>query len=428
MNLRQITGFLIIYLMLGYSIGGLCANAVPLNNSGILNESITNNNFTYNRTINKNITVAENTTINTNESNPLNYSAYPLNCPKWDDYKNKHPSPIQNFGDYLDDLKIYVANFTTIDDYNIQQSKMKYDNNSGYFSGNPTYGDYDYRYMPTSELNNAYVAGSIAKSRISLPDALSSELHAQYTVASVILGIMSGICGVCSAVAGLLTAGTAGGASPILVVFVAITASIVVTTVAISTCLGVVTQRSAGITVERGKMDNRLYLMNAELMYRASLPKQDTQTEVTAINTTPLVVVNKTNTTFNDSYNAEIPDNITEECATTTNTTNRTEEPSGGNVYGVNDVPPSQKPIPGDVKVIDSGTYMDQVGDIDISGFPQKPPKPHPKWYQFWLWIDYGFKCTEWAVNVVAWGFKHIDSLNNVISLCKEIQSESNNC
>jgi hypothetical protein len=168
--------------------------------------------------------------------------------------------------------------------------------------------------------------------------------------------------------------------------------------------------------------------MNAELMYRASLPKQDTQTEVTATNTTPFVVVNKTNTTFNDSYNAEISNNITEECATTTDTTNRTEESAGENVYGVNDVPPSQKPISGDVKVAGSGTYMDQVGDIDISGFPQKPPKPHPKWYQFWMWIDYGFKCTEWAGNVVAWGFKHIDSLNNMMSLSKEIQSESKNC
>nr|WP_319374306.1 hypothetical protein [uncultured Methanobacterium sp.] len=457
MNLRPVIGSLIICLMLQYSIGGLYANATFLNDSGVSNNSIVvPENTTVNADsgmLNNIVASPENTTVKT-------YTAYPLNCPKWDDYKDKHPSPIQNFGDYLDDLENYVKNFDTVDDENIQQSKANYENNSGYFSENPVCGDYDYRYMPTSELNEAYAAASVAKSRISLPDALSTKLQAQYTVASVILGALSGICGVCSAVAAIATAGTAGGASPVLVVFAVITGLITATTIAIGICSAVVANRSAGITVEKGKIDTRLAIMNAELTYRASLPKDNTTSLKTRVNVseneslstdsfrglslttnglsltnglpliiTPSVAVNKTNSTdLNNTTNSSKNNETPEKYAETTNTINTTGKAGGENVYGVNDVSPTSEPIPGDITVSGSGTFMDNIGDIDISGFPEKPQKPHPKWYQFWLWIDYGFKCTAWAGHVLAWGFGHMDSLNNVISLCNDIQSEIKYC
>lgn len=411
--------------MVEYSIGGLCAGNLSVNDSGVLNKSTAKN-----ITPDKNITVSEKTT---NQSGPINYSAYPLNCPKWDDYKSLHTSPIRNFGDYLFDLKNYVSNYTAMDDYNIQKSKENYENNSGYFSGNPTYGDYDYRYMPTSELNKAYFAGYVAKSRITLPDALSTKLQAQYTMASVVLGTLSGICGVCSAVAGLLTAGTAGGASPILVVFTVFTGVIVATTIAVGTCSAVVAHRSASITVEKSKIDNRLYLMNAELMYRATLPNQENP--VTSANN-PAAVENNTslhesnnttlnNTTVTNETAQNITDVVEEEI---TDNTNNTEDVPAGNVYGVNDVPPSQKPVPGDLKVNSSGTFMDEIDDVDISGFPEKPVKPKAKWYQFGVWIKYGFKYVEWTGNVTSWGFKHMDSMNTMVSLSKKIQTESKNC
>jgi hypothetical protein len=425
--------------MLQYSIVGLYANAAALNNSGVSNNSIV---VPENKTIkadsgilNDSIALPENTTAKS-------YLVYPLNCPKWDDYKDKHPSPIQNFGDYLDDLEKYVKDFETIDDQNIQQSKADYENKSGYFSGNPISGDYDYRYMPTSELNEAYAAASIAKSRISLPDALSTKLQAQYTIASVILGALSGICGVCSAVAAILTAGTAGGASPVLIVFAVITSLIVATTIAIGVCSAVVANRSAGITVEKGKIDTRLAVMNAELTYRASLPKDNTismkapakKAENGSFTTNTFVgpsLANITHSTVdrnitnvtNSSQNNETP-----EYAKLTNNTINNQTEVQGNVQGVNDVSPSQEPIPGDVAVFGSGTFMDQVGNIELSGFPEKPPEPHPKWYQFWKWIEYGFKCVKWAGDVISWGFSHMDSLNNVIGLCKDIQSESKYC
>lgn len=452
MKLRPVIGSLIICLMLQYSMCGLYANAVSLNNSEVSNNSIVvPENITKQADsgiLNNQIALNENTTGKT-------YTTYPLNCPKWDDYKDKHPSPIQNFGDYLDDLEKYVTSFDTIDDSNIKQSKDNYANNSGYFSGNPVGGDYDYRYMPTSELNEAYAAASIAKSRISLPDALSSKLQAQYTVASVILGAVSGICGVCSAVAGILTAGTAGGASPVLIVFAVLTGIVVATTIAIGICSAVVANRSAGITVEKGKIDTRLAVMNAELTYRATLPQGNATSEKSKVNTEnsksmkthlmsslSLISINSplSNETNIDPNTQNITANNTTNSSQCNETMNNTSEygptdamtnstPVGtGNVLGVNDVTPSQDPIPGDVKVTGSGTFMDKIGDIDISGFPEKPAKPHPKWYQFWLWIDYGVKCVAWAGDAVSWGFAHMNSLNDLISLCKDIQNEGKYC
>lgn len=139
-----------------------------------------------------------------------------------DDYKDKHPSPITNFGDYWNDLEVYVNDFSTIDDYNIQLSKDNYKNNSGYFSGNPITSDMDYRYMPTNKLNEAYSSASLAKSRIPIPNSLSSSLQATYTIAAVVLGATSGICGVITTICGISTASSSGATSPLLIISIII--------------------------------------------------------------------------------------------------------------------------------------------------------------------------------------------------------------
>lgn len=438
MNKRSIIGILMIFLLLQYSFGGLYASGVSINNSGMNNSIAISNNTT--------IKIINDTSLNILNSTTSNYQTYPLNCPNWDSYKNKHLSPITNFVDYRDDLNTYVKSFINTDNYNIQKSKANYENKSGYFSGNPICGDVDYRYMSTSELNEAHSSASIAKSRIIIANSLSTSLQATYTIAAVVLGAASGICGICTTIAGVLTASTAGAISPILVVFIVITGMVVATTIAIGVCTGVVADASSDINVEQGKIDNRLTIMNAELTYRSTLPQNS------KLMATPLVVLNKTNNTQNASENNQTQNNNTTNLNTTTNlnittnlnsitdfntttgfnnttvpnnTTNTTNTTiSEGNVYGVNDVQPSNEPIPSNVSFKRSGTYMDMIYGIDLSSFPQEPSKPHPKWYQFWLWVDYGFKYTAWSFDVVGWGLSHLDSLNNLISICEHIQSD----
>ena len=104
MKLRPAMGILIICLMLQYSVGGLCANAVILNDSGMVNNSIT-------VPENKTIKMLNTTALKVVNNTTSNYKPYPLNCPNWEDYKDKHPSPITNFGDYWNDLKTYVTNY-----------------------------------------------------------------------------------------------------------------------------------------------------------------------------------------------------------------------------------------------------------------------------------------------------------------------------
>jgi hypothetical protein len=440
MKLRPVMGILIICLMLQYSIGGLCANAVSLNDSGMANNSITGSENTTIKMLNA-------TTVNIVNNTTSNYEAYPLNCPYWDNYKDKHLSLITNFGDYWDDLKEYVTNFSAIDDYNIQLSKNNYENNSGYFSGNPISGDMDYRYMPTSKLNEAYSSASVAKSRISIPNSLSTRLQATYTIAAVVLGAASGICGVLTSICGIATASTSGATSPILVVCIVITGMVVATTIAVGICTAVIASSSSGINVESGKIDNRLVIMNAELTYRSTLPHNST----TTLMGTPSIVINKTNNTCNVSENNKTLNNNTTNLNTTTNmsslfnlnsttilksttlrnsttkdnkTNNTNTTNLEGNVIGINDVPPSTEPIPDEVTFNRTGTFMDKVYDIDMSGFPQKPSKPHPRWYEFWLWAEYGINYLAWCGKVVGWGFSHLDSLNKLYSLCKGIQSD----
>ncbi len=438
MKLRPVMGLLIICLMLQYSIGGLCVNAVSLNDSGIANNSIT---------VPENITIkmSNATTVNVVNNTTSNYEAYPLNCPKWDDYNGKEISPITDFGDYWDDLKKYVKSFSATDDYNIQLSKANYDNNSGYFSGNPIFGDMDYRYMPTSKLNEAYSSASVAKSRISIPNSLSTNLQATYTIVAVILAAASGICGILTTICGIATASTSGATSPILVICIIISGMVVVTTIAIGICTSVIATRSSGINVEAGKIDNRLAIMNAELTYRSTLPQNNT-----TLMGAPSVVINKTNNTCNVSennktltnnttnlnttnnmssiinVNSTVLKSITERNSTTNNNkTNNTNTTNlKGNVIGINDVKPSTQPIPDDVTFNRSGTFMDMVYDIDMSGFPQEPSKPNPRWYEFWLWAEYGIDYLAWCGKVVGWGFSHIDSLNKLYSLCENIQSD----
>ena len=439
MKLRPVIGILIICLMLQYSFGGLCANAVSVNDSGMVNNTITVSENTTIKMLNATVNIVNNTTSN--------YEAYPLNCPKWDNYKDKHLSPITNFGDYWDDLKDYVTNFNAIDDYNIQLSKNNYENNSGYFSGNPISGDMDYRYMPTSKLNEAYCTASVAKSRISIPNSLSTSLQATYTIAAVVLGAASGICGILTTICGIATASTSGATSPVLVICIIITGMVVATTIAIGICTAVIASSSSGINVESGKIDNRLAIMNAELTYRSTLPQNSTK----ALMVAPSMVINKTNNTCNVSENNKTLNNNTTNLNTTTkmssfinlnsttilksttwrnsttnnNKTNNTNTTNlQGNVIGINDVPPSTEPIPGDVTFNRSGTFMDKVYDIDMSGFPQEPSKPHPRWYEFWLWAEYGINYLAWCGKVVGWGFSHLDSLNTLYSLCEGIQSD----
>lgn len=436
MKVRPIIGILIICLMLQYSISGLCANTVLLNNSQGVNNSVT---VSENTTVNKLNATAKTTVNNTTVNNTTsNYIAYPLNCPKWDDYKDEYPSPITNFWNYWKDLEGYVKNYNSIDDQNIQVSKANYENNTGYFSGNPIGGDIDYRYMPTSELNKAYSSASLAKSRISIPNSLSTSLQSTYTIAAVVLGAASGICGIITTIAGVATATTAGAFSPVLIVCLVVTGMIVGTTIAIGTCTGVVATSSSGINVESGKMDNRLISMNAELTYRSTMPTNCS----TSLTTTKLAVLNKTNNTNNDSEN-KTRDNTTNNIinnlnsstsfknsalpnSTANNKTNNTNATNTGNMIGVNDVPPLTEPIPSDVTSARSGTYMDEIYDIDMSGFPQEPSKPHPKWYEFWKWIEYGANYLGWTGKVIGWGFDHYDSITKLTNLCKNIQADSN--
>lgn len=428
---------LIICLMLQYSFGGLCVNAVLLNDSG-KNNSITIPENTTTKMINATtMNVVNNTTVNNTTSN---YMAYPLTCPNWNDYKNRYPSPITNFWVYWKDLEKYVKSYSNTDDYNIQVSKANYENNSGYYSGNFISGDMDYRYMPTSKLNEAYSSASLAKSRITIPNSLSTSLQAAYTIAAVVLGAASGICGIITTIAGVVTASTAGTFSPVLIACLVLTGAIVATTIAIGICTGVVAASSSGINVESGKIENRLAIMNAELAYRSTMPTMNNMTAKAAAS----VVINKTNSTCNASNNRTLNNNTTVPNSTAnmsiilnsstilentadqnSSTNNKTNTTCPGNIIGINDVLPSTKPIPNDVSSYSSGTYIDQIYDIDMSGFPQEPSKPHPKWYQFWLWAEYGFKYLGWCGEVVGWGFNHFNSLTKLTSLCKNIQSES---
>ena len=283
MKLRSAISVLLVCLFLTYNIGGLYASGVPLNNSGIMNNSMVQEN--------KTIDLVNNTSLNANNAS-LNYEHYSFDSPNWDNFKDLHVSPITNFVDYRKSLITYVSGFTSTDDNNVKQSVSNYNNNSGYFSGNPQHGDIDYRYMPTSELNEAYGAASVAKSRIAIPDSLSSNLQAQYTIGSVILGALSGIFGILSGIFAIVTAGTAGGASPVLITLVVITSLITSTTIAIGVCTAVIAQSSSGIGVQKGKIDNRLTLMNAELTYRSTLPMGNTMS-------TQSLVINNTNNTLN---------------------------------------------------------------------------------------------------------------------------------
>ena len=267
MNVRPVIGVLMVFLLLQSSFGGFYASGLSSNSSGAIDNNIT---LQGNTTTNLGNSLSLNF-VNVTNTTSSDYEAYPMNCPKWDDYKNKHPSPITNFGDYRDDLEGFVKNFTSTDDYNLQQSKANYENKSGYFSGNPSVSDLDYRYMTTSELNNAYNSASLAKSRILIPNSLSTSLQATYTIAAVVLGAASGICGICTTVAGVLTATTAGTMSPVLIVCIAVTSIVVATTIAIGTCTGIIATSSSDINVEQSKIDSRMTIMNAELMYRSSI-------------------------------------------------------------------------------------------------------------------------------------------------------------
>ena len=132
------------------------------------------------------------------------------------------------------------------------------------------------------------------------------------------------------------------------------------------------------------------------------------------------IALNNTADQVNNTTNAT---GIEDQVNNTTNATNTTNLDK--NVYRVNDVLPSSEPIPGDVNLTGSGTYMDGLFDIDMSGVPEEPQKPHPKWYQFWQWIDYGFKYVKWCCDVTGWGFNHLGSMNKLSSICKHIISDS---
>jgi hypothetical protein len=431
MKLRPAIGILIVCLMLQYSIGGLCSSAVFTNHSEMANDSITSPKNTT-------IDMLNATNLNIVNSTYSLYKTYPLTCPKWDDYKNDYPSPITNFGNYWDSLKDYVKSFTDTDEYNIQVSKANYQNNSGYFSGNPISGDIDYRYMPTSKLNEAYSTASVAKSRISIPNSESTSLQATYTIVAVVLGAVSGICGILTTVVSVATATTAGTISPLLAVCLVITGLVVATTVAIGVCTSLIARSSSGINVEAGKIDSRLSIMNAELTYRSTLPQNNTKASVAQS------VINKTNNTANASEDNKTINNNTTDLNITNNTknilinklnntkknnkTNITNNTNATNiecnVIGINDVAPSNKPIPDAVTSNRSGTFLDKIYDIDISSFPQEPTKPHPRWYEFWLWIDYGANYLAWCGKVVGWGFSHFDSLTKVAGLCEDILSD----
>jgi len=436
MNIRHIMGILIICLMLQYSMGGLCATTILSNDSQGVNNGITVSENTTRNMINA-------TAANTVNNTTSNYIKYPLNCPKWDDYKDAYVSPITSFREYWSDLKKYVINFQNTDDYNVGVSKAKYDNNTGYFSGNPIGGDIDYRYMPTSELNEAYTSASIAKSRIALPNSLSTSLQATYTIVAIVLGIVSGILSVITTVAGILTAASGGGASPILIACVTLTSLVVATTIAIGTCTGIITRTSSGINEENAKIDTRLIMMNAELTYRSTLPVKCganmTNTTIAASNVTNVTGNNsELNKTLNNTTKLNTSTDINLNSLTTlkkgtkqssavkSNQTNAKNTTQSTNIIGLNDVPPSTEPIPGNVTTTRSGTYLDEIYNIDVSGLPQEPSKPHPKWYQFWKWIEYGAQYVEWTGKVMAWGFNHMETFKTVIGMSKHIIADSN--
>ncbi|ADZ09642.1 hypothetical protein Metbo_1402 [Methanobacterium lacus] len=440
MKIRPIMGILIICLMLQYSMGGLCANAVLLNDSQGVNNSVT---VSENTTANKLNATAKTTDNNTTVNNTTsNYNKYPLNCPKWEDYKDKYSSPITSFKHYLSDLEELVKNFKQIDDNNVALSKANYENNTGYFSGNPVSGDTDYRYMPTSELNEAYGAASLAKSRITIANSLSTSLQSLYTIISIVLGIVSGILGVITAIAGAITAASGGGASPFLIVCITFTAILVATTIAIGTCTVVMTLTSSGINEESSKIENRLVMMNAELIYRATLPVKCTENlasaNATVLNHTNMTdnssTVNQTfnnttvlNTSINMSLNLQnlTVSNGTKQNNTNSSKTNSTNGTVSKNIIGINDVSPSTAPIPGNVTSTRSGTYLDEIYNVDLSGLPQEPSKPHPKWYQFWKWIEYGAQYVGWIAKVAVWGINHTETFNIIIGMSNHIIDDS---
>ncbi len=443
MNLRPIVGILIICLMLQYSMGGLCVNAVFFNDSQKVDNSIT---VSENTTANMLNATAANKVNNTTTVNNTtsNYIKYPLNCPKWDDYKDKYVSALTSFSNYWNDLKDYVINFLNTDDYNVGVSKANYENNTGYFSGNPISGDTDYRYMPTNELNEAYSSASLAKSRIAIPNSLSTSLQATYTIVAIVLGIISGILSIFTALAGVLTASSGGGASPLLIVCLTLTGLVVATTIAIGICTGVITRTSSGINEEYAKIDSRLIMMNAELIYRSTLP---VKYNANIANTTR-TAHNNTNVTGNNSEINKTLNNTTKLNTSTylyinlddvtvlnkgkdhnttrnSNKTNATNVTTSKNIIGINNVPPSTEPIPVNVTTTRSGTYLDEIYNVDVSGLPQEPSKPYPRWYEFWKWIEYGAQYLEWTGKVVGWGFKHLETFKTVIGMCNHIMADS---
>ncbi|UTB32484.1 MAG: hypothetical protein NKF70_13500 [Methanobacterium sp. ERen5] len=431
MNVRPIIGILIICLMLQYSMGGLCANVVLLNDS---------------QSVNNSGTVSENTTPNklnaTAAITTSNYNKYPLNCPKWDDYKDKYVSLITSFRQYLSDLKEYVTNYQQIDDCNVALSKANYENNTGYYSGSPVGGDIDYRYMPTSELNEAYLSASLAKSRITIANSLSTNILSTYTIITIVLGIASAILSIVSTIIGAVTAATGGGTSPFLVVCITLTGLVVAATIGVGTCTGLMTTASSGINEQSSKIESRLISMNAELIYRATLPVKCnsnlTNATVAVFNQTNMTnnssEINKTlNNTTNLGTNADMSinlQNLTDSNGTKQNTTNSTNTNATNgteskNIIGVNDVSPSTAPIPGNVTSARSGTYLDEIYNVDLSGFPQEPSKPHPKWWQFWKWIEYGVQYARWIANVAVWGMNHTEIFKTILSMSNRIIADS---
>lgn len=417
--------------MLQYSMGGLCANVVLLNDS---------------QSVNNSGTVSENTTPNklnaTAAITTSNYNKYPLNCPKWDDYKDKYVSLITSFRQYLSDLKEYVTNYQQIDDCNVALSKANYENNTGYYSGSPVGGDIDYRYMPTSELNEAYLSASLAKSRITIANSLSTNILSTYTIITIVLGIASAILSIVSTIIGAVTAATGGGTSPFLVVCITLTGLVVAATIGVGTCTGLMTTASSGINEQSSKIESRLISMNAELIYRATLPVKCnsnlTNATVAVFNQTNMTnnssEINKTlNNTTNLGTNADMSinlQNLTDSNGTKQNTTNSTNTNATNgteskNIIGVNDVSPSTAPIPGNVTSARSGTYLDEIYNVDLSGFPQEPSKPHPKWWQFWKWIEYGVQYARWIANVAVWGMNHTEIFKTILSMSNRIIADS---
>ncbi|MTK63397.1 MAG: hypothetical protein F8N15_02400 [Methanobacterium sp.] len=72
-----------------------------------------------------------------------------------------------------------------------------------------------------------------------------------------------------------------------------------------------------------------------------------------------------------------------------------------------------------------SGTYLDGIYNVDLSGLPQEPSKPHPKWYQFWMWIEYGAQYMGWIAKVAVWGINHTETFNTIIGISNHILDDS---